>query len=87
MTTMKIGTLAYWDTLAGLVACKIAALPTAHPYTGSRVVTVEVTATGHNIYKRGEVHTLPLRHVVPRSSIYRRRNAADTILAYQWETA
>lgn len=63
---LEVGTLAYLDTFAGLVPCKVQSLT-------ETVATVRVTAT-RGAYRRGEVGTWPIGLVViPRRMVCRSR--------------
>lgn len=72
--------LAYFDSFAGLVPCKVAAAGRWDDY--SALVTVKLTAT-RGAYKRGEVLCVPLRHVVPRTAI-RYRCGIARIARFSW---
>lgn len=76
-------TLAYFDSFAGLVPCRILAVDDWSD-TSSQA-RVQYTAT-RGPYKRGEYGTHVLRHVVPRSAVYRSRQACGhyRIRPYSW---
>lgn len=73
-------TLAYLDSSAGLVPCRILAV--GDWSNGSSEARVQFTAT-RGPYRKGEISTHVLRHVVPRSAIYRRKYVM-LILPYSW---
>lgn len=73
-------TLAYWDSLSGLVPCRILAV--GDWTDGSSQARVKLTGS-KGPYKRGELHTLYLRRVVPRTAI-RRTKYATYIRPYSW---
>lgn len=64
----KIGELAYFDSLSGLVPCKTVSLAET-PL--AKFVTVRVTAN-RKIYKKGEILEQPQTRIVPRTNVYRR---------------
>ena len=72
--------LAYLDSFAGLVPCRIVAVGVWRD--GSSQARVQYTAT-RGAYRRGDFGTHVLRHVVPRTAI-RRRKYSTRIAAYSW---
>jgi hypothetical protein len=58
---MKPGTLAYYDSFAGLIPCKVQS-------TNGDDTVVKLTAT-RGAYKRGEILTLHTRNVIERHRI------------------
>lgn len=78
---LRAGSLAYWDTLKGLVACRVDEIRSSSVYTGGppsscHTVFFTVTATKHPIYKRGEKHQAFALHVAPREAVSHRRLGA-----------
>jgi hypothetical protein len=73
--TLRAGQLAFLDTFAGLVPCKVRTLVLDDDSPAGVLrwtVTVKLTAT-RGAYKRGEVLTFAGddgRNVVPRSAVY-----------------
>lgn len=72
--------LAYVDSFAGLVPCRI--ITVDDWANGSSEARVTFTAT-RGPYKQGDVQSFVLRRVVPRSSILRRKYSTK-ILPYSW---
>jgi hypothetical protein len=73
MHRFKTGELVYYDSMAGLVKCKIIAMnwdstPTIMP--NSQKFTLRVTALNHPIYKHGEFIESSRLWTIPRSSVY-----------------
>ena len=64
MQKHSIGTLAYFDSLYGMIKCKVTAIQ------GNKI-TAKVTAE-HNGYKVGEVINSKSHSVVPRTSVFQR---------------
>jgi hypothetical protein len=75
--------LAYFDTIVGLVPCRIAA--TADWNDRYSYTRIQLTAT-RGAYKRGEWFTVPLCNVVPRTAI-RQRKGYTAVMRYQWPDA
>jgi len=76
-------TLAYVDSFAGLVPCRVVAVGDWNDrYCDTRV---QFTAT-RGAYKRGEFETVPLHTVVPRNAVFR-RNGCLIIRRYRWPLA
>ena len=73
-------TLAYLDSLAGLVPCRILAV--GDWSDGASQARIQFTAT-RGPYQKGRVETHPLRRVVPRNAIYRRKHST-IIWPYSW---
>ncbi len=74
--------LAYYDSFAGLVPCRI--IQSGNWADGSSSVEVRFTAT-RGPYREGETEILPLRRVVPRSAVYRTRGRHSAkIMPYSW---
>ena len=81
MTKHYAGELAYWDTFAGLVPCKV--LEIRSNELDRLSLRVKLTAT-RGAYKRGEVAWVRSRAIVPRGSV-RTRNHKHLIVAdYEW---
>jgi hypothetical protein len=73
-------TLAYLDSFSGLVPCRVVAVGDwSDPGSEARI---QFTAT-RGPWKRGEFETFPLRRVVPRSAV-RRRKYSTSIMPYSW---
>lgn len=73
------GELAYYDTLvAGMVPCKVLRVE-----NDGRRVTIQVTAT-RKAYKVGDRVTDSAYHVVPRTSVVRRRFTTRILTNYRW---
>lgn len=86
---LKTGDLAYLDTMAGLVACRVLAIRNIHThphvlssrapggtYRASSDIQckVQITATKPACYKHGEVlRDVWSLHVIPRKSVYTHR--------------
>jgi hypothetical protein len=73
-------TLAYLDSFAGLVPCRILAV--GDWGDGSSQARIQFTAT-RGPYQKGVISTHVLRRVVPRSAIYRRKHVT-LIWPYSW---
>jgi hypothetical protein len=73
-------TLAYFDSLSGLVPCRILAV--GDWSDGASQARIQFTAT-RGPYQKGRVETHPLRRIVPRDAI-RRRKYSKVILPYSW---
>lgn len=73
--------LAYFDSFAGLVPCRIVA--TGDWQDNSSPMRVQYTAT-RGPYKRGQCDTWTRGHIVPRDKIRRSKYGSSTILAYDW---
>lgn len=67
---LRAGSLAYLDTLAGLLPCKVLRVWRADEYPTMRV-DVELTAT-RGAYKRGEQLTYAAKDCPPRDAVRRR---------------
>ena len=78
-------TLAYHDTFAGLVPCRILAVGDWND--GSSAARIQYTAARSNgAYMRGDIYTVALRHLVPRNAIFRRAGCY-MIRRYRWPNA
>lgn len=74
MATLKTGCLAYLDSFAGLVPCKVESIKRqADGLIHTVQATVRFTAT-RGAYKRGDVHTSSCLWVFPRDAVYRQRS-------------
>lgn len=84
MKTYHVGTLAYLDTMRGLVPCKVIAVKEpsdGHHFT--ETVTVRVTAT-RPLYKRGEVVNRWAPSVIPRSHVFTQGFQYRVRKGYRW---
>ncbi|MGQ0595867.1 hypothetical protein [Aquabacterium sp.] len=80
--TLKVGDLAYVDTFAGLLPCKVTSITgTSGPAGSDQEVTACLTADC-GAYKRGELMTRWGLSVVPRKSI---RGRGQRVLPYDVE--
>lgn len=76
--------LAYLDSFAGLVPCKVLDISERDSY-GVVYVRFQVTAT-RGAWKRGAVDTMTGRAVVPRDKVTRKRSLGGArILPYSWD--
>jgi len=76
-------TLAYLDSFAGMVPCRIVAVGDWNDrYSEARI---RFTAT-RGPYPRGEYDTFPLHRVVPRNAVFRRHGCL-MIRRYRWPLA
>lgn len=73
-------TLAYLDSFAGLVPCKICAVGDWSDPTS--LAHVRYTAT-RGAYKRGEFDVQQLSNLIPRRAVYR-RNGQYRTRAFNW---
>lgn len=87
-TDHKAGELAYLDTFAGLVPCKV--LQVLEEYDGRTVggegrgnLQVRVTAK-RGAYRPGEVLTAGGRSVVPRAFVIRYNGSQRIATGYKW---
>lgn len=72
---LRVGALAYFDGLHGLVPCKVLRIdgPSGRA-SSAQLVTFRVTAArGH--WPRGEISTTCGLHVLPRAARYKRRGS------------
>ena len=76
------GELAYIDSFAGLIPCKVTAVYPSHDI--ATIVAVRVTAKrGH--YQRGDNLMFPHYRIVPRTSIYTHSGTYRIKNNYTWE--
>lgn len=76
MQTNRLGKLAYYDSISGLIPCKV------FNVTGE-YITFEITAT-RGAYKRNEVlYSIP-RNVIPRKMVHVRNGQYRIKTGYQW---
>ena len=75
METLKTGSLAYFDTFAGIIPCKVLkierltdAIPKNYVASSSTLATIKLTAT-RGAYKRGEILQEWSLHVIPRKAV------------------
>lgn len=74
--TLRVGCLAYYDSLSGLIPCKVLSISGENGHASSEQdVTVKLTAN-RKAYKRGEVITQSALWVIPRDAIFKRRYGA-----------
>jgi len=86
---LKPGTLAYWDTFAGLVPCRIRRIGAARGGYPGYAVDITLTAP-RGPYKRGEIHdNVLVSRVVPRACVrkLRSRTVSPYILPYTIEVS
>lgn len=70
--TLKTGGLAYFDSFAGPVPCKVLSITGTSGKAGSdQTVTVRFTAA-RGAYRSGETRTEWGLHIVPRRALYQR---------------
>jgi hypothetical protein len=82
--TLKSGDLAYFDSFAGLIPCKVVSISGTSGRAGSdQTATVRLTA-GRGAFKQGELHTGWALHYVPRKAVrgLRSRNCSARIGPY-----
>lgn len=77
--------LAYFDSFAGLVPCRLVAIGQGH----ARIVVTAPRGGRQTLlaaYKRGQVVDTTWRKVVPRNAVYRSRQACGQyrIRPYSW---
>jgi hypothetical protein len=75
--------LAYFDSFAGLVPCRLLAVGDFSD-SGS-LARIRITAA-RGPYRRGDLETVSLRRVVPRAAVYRRAGATY-IRPHTWPRA
>lgn len=82
--TLKVGDLAYFDTFAGMITCRVMSITgtSGHPSTG-QTVKAQLTAE-RGAWKPGEVIETSGLHVCPRPAYRRTRG---TIKPYLVEVA
>lgn len=82
--TLKAGELAYFDSFAGLIPCKVLSINGESGQANSKQeVTFQITAP-RGPYKRGELVRSSARWVIPRDAIKRRKHGT-TIRPYSVE--
>ena len=64
---------AYYDTMAGLVPCRVFGIESVSPIYGT-TVQIRLTAT-RGAFKRGEIMTAPAHKVWPRDISFPRRGS------------
>ncbi len=82
LPVLKRGTLAYYDSVLGLVAARVDMIKKQE--SGFIEVLFIVTATKARVYKRGELLSASSNFVVPRDAI-RRTRYSNIILPYTVE--
>lgn len=76
--------LAYFDSLSGLIPCRIDLWVTPYRLFLGAPTAMNITFTAsRGPFKRGEHYTTPASHVVPRSAV-RRRCGQFHIRAHDW---
>lgn len=75
-----IGVKAYFDSVSGLIPCKVLAHKTCDGVTQCQI---EITGRLNRAYKRGEIMDVSPRWIVPRNSIIT-RCGQYRIRAYTW---
>lgn len=81
---LKAGTLAYWDTFAGLVPCRVRHVAATRGGSPGWAADITLTAA-RGPYRRGEIHdNLPVGHVIPRPCVrkLRSRSCSPYIIPY-----
>jgi hypothetical protein len=68
--TLKTGELAYLDTFAGLVPCKVVKMEGASGFPSSSQTVVVKLTTSKGAYRRGEIIESNGLHVVARGAVY-----------------
>lgn len=86
----KPGSLAYVDTFAGLVPCKVLSVSKGGPFpgwiaTGENALCVKLTAT-RQAYRKGEtIENRTAAQVVPRSHVITRGGQYRIRTNYSWQ--
>ncbi len=75
----KVGELAYFDSITGMVPCKVCGVTQA---AYSKLVSIKITSNTR-LYKRGEILEFSEGHIVPRRNIRRRKY--ETVIVGEWE--
>jgi hypothetical protein len=72
--TLRSGDLAYYDSFAGLIPCKVIHITghTSETATSEADVTVRLTAT-RGAYRKGETLSGWSLHIVPRAAVFTSR--------------
>lgn len=78
MDTYKVGTLAFEDSFAGLMPCKVV-------FVDDRTVVVRYTANRPGGVLRGNHREVDAAHVIPRSKIRRRNGTIRIATDFRWE--
>ncbi len=72
MNLLKSGDLAYFDSFAGLIACRVQTITgTSGVASTAQTIRFRITSAGNNAYKRGEIMETSGLHVVPRNAVHR----------------
>lgn len=86
-----IGTLAFYDSFAGLIPCKVEQIEdklhrdsNLRGCSSSCIIRAKLTAS-RGAYKRGEIIESTALHIVPRNYVRRRKYGARIIGGYRWE--
>jgi hypothetical protein len=73
---LRAGSLAYWDSMSGMIPCKVTAIEGKSGAASSdQTVAFRLTAD-RGAYKRGERFECWALHVVPRDAYFKRRHGA-----------
>lgn len=86
MKTYTVGTLAYLDTIGGLIPCKVINVLPIGPADYGMQCTVKVTAN-RGAWKKGETVTHAARCVVPRESVFTRFGQYRIRNNFKWSQA
>jgi hypothetical protein len=84
METLKTGMLAYYDTFAGLIPCKVTKVFKDSGDCGTVVKAEFILTSDRQAYKKGEVLTDLAFHVIPRKAI-RKTRYSSLIMPYEYE--
>lgn len=69
---LRSGDLAYFDSFAGLVACRVQRITGISGVASTaQTVRFRITAGRNKAYKRGEIMETSALHVVPRKAVHR----------------
>ncbi len=69
---LKSGDLAYFDSFAGLVACRVQTITgTSGVASTAQTVRFRITAAGNKTSNRGEILETSALHVCPRNAVHR----------------
>lgn len=81
--TLTIGSLAYFDSFAGLIPCKVTQITGRSGFANSAQSVTLVLTANRGAYKRGEKIETNGLHAVPRKAVHGRM---QRIRAYQVDT-
>jgi hypothetical protein len=91
MKNHTIGTLAYFDSFAGLIPCKVTEISDelkGDPKFAGRTSSCKVRAkltTGRGSYRRGETIESSALHIIPREFVSFRKYGARILGGYSWK--